>query len=176
MAEEQEAGTTTVVSVRQTYLYEEVYQPCFLWTLILAPCFMPAVWYVLFFNVPRNRHLYIQSISSHHHLCLSSSSCRKYHVRVTTDQLQFGYSSDCMAMYVDRTQILTIEKVSLISPLMDWGGWGIRKQLPSWDTGYITRKGPGMRITITDNKGKERCYTFCCNDPDAVIDILAGSS
>jgi hypothetical protein len=44
-------GTTTVVSVTRTHaadvLYEEKYQPCFIWTLVLAPCFMPFVWYVL---------------------------------------------------------------------------------------------------------------------------------
>jgi hypothetical protein len=31
---------------KDSYLYEEEYQPWFVWMLILAPCFMPAVWYV----------------------------------------------------------------------------------------------------------------------------------
>jgi hypothetical protein len=32
---------------KDTYLYEEEYQPWFVWMLILAPCFMPAIWYVV---------------------------------------------------------------------------------------------------------------------------------
>ena len=39
---------TTVTSVVRTHaadvVYEERYTPCFLWTLVLAPCFMPFVW------------------------------------------------------------------------------------------------------------------------------------
>jgi hypothetical protein len=44
-------GKTTVTSVVRTHaedvLYHEEYTPCFLWTLVLAPCFMPFVWCVL---------------------------------------------------------------------------------------------------------------------------------
>lgn len=29
-----------------TYYYREKTSPCFLWTLVLAPCLMPTVWYV----------------------------------------------------------------------------------------------------------------------------------
>jgi len=29
-----------------TYYYREKTAPCFLWTLALAPCLMPTVWYV----------------------------------------------------------------------------------------------------------------------------------
>lgn len=33
-----------------TYFYREKTSPCFLWTLILAPCLMPTVWYVQWCN------------------------------------------------------------------------------------------------------------------------------
>jgi hypothetical protein len=51
MAPHTPKGKTTVTSVVRTHaedvLYHEEYTPCFLWTLVLAPCFMPFVWYVL---------------------------------------------------------------------------------------------------------------------------------
>jgi hypothetical protein len=43
-------GRTTVTSVVRTHaedvVYHEAYTPCFLWTLALAPCFIPFVWCV----------------------------------------------------------------------------------------------------------------------------------
>jgi hypothetical protein len=33
------------------YLYREKNAPCFLWTLALAPCLCPMVWYVFAFGV-----------------------------------------------------------------------------------------------------------------------------
>jgi hypothetical protein len=56
---------------------------------------------------------------------------------------------------------------------MDWGGFGIRKHIPSMDTGYVPRKGPGLRVTIRLADGKVVTDTFICNDPDAVIAALA---
>jgi hypothetical protein len=48
MAPHTPKGKTTVTSVVRTHaedvLYHEEYTPCFLWTLVLAPCFMPFVW------------------------------------------------------------------------------------------------------------------------------------
>jgi hypothetical protein len=41
-----DGSTTTITEVKTNYLYEEEYQPWFVWTLILAPCLMPVVWYV----------------------------------------------------------------------------------------------------------------------------------
>jgi hypothetical protein len=41
-----DGSVTTITSVTVNYLYEEEYQPWFVWTLILAPCLLPMVWYV----------------------------------------------------------------------------------------------------------------------------------
>ncbi|GKY91229.1 hypothetical protein MPSEU_000095500 [Mayamaea pseudoterrestris] len=141
MAEE---GTTTVTSVTRTHaedvLYAEEYQPCFLWTLILAPCFMPFVW--------------------------------KYHVRVTTTELQFGYSVECAQMRIDRSTIESVEAIENISACCDWGGYGIRIQLPSMEKGYLPKSGSGVRVTFTKD-GKELAYTFICNDADKVAGMLS---
>lgn len=97
-------------------------------------------------------------------------------MRVTEETLSYGYSAGCSSRTVDRSQIETIEKLELIKPIMEWGGYGIRKQLPSFDTGYVPRKGPGLRVTLRLANGKEKCDTFVCLDPDAVIQLLAGSA
>jgi len=97
---------------------------------------------------------------------------RNYHVTVTASELSFGYSCGCATRTVDRSQILTVESIPLIKPFLDWGGYGIRKQLPSWETGYIGKKGPGVRITLKDENGKEQYYTFTCDDPEQVVTLL----
>lgn len=94
---------------------------------------------------------------------------------MTEETLAYGFSANCASRTIDRAQIETIEKVPLIKPILDWGGFGIRKQLPSWDTGYISKKGPGLRITMRMEDGKVLSDTFLCDDPDAVIRLLAGS-
>lgn len=76
---------------------------------------------------------------------------------------------------MDRAQIETIEKVPLIRPVFDWGGWCIRKHIPSFDTGYIPKKGPGIRVTLRLEDGKEVVDTFVTDDPDTIINLLAGS-
>ena len=43
---QREEQPVVVTSVTSTALYEENMRPCFVWTLILAPCLMPTVWYV----------------------------------------------------------------------------------------------------------------------------------
>jgi len=94
-------------------------------------------------------------------------------VTVTAHELSFGYSSGCMQNSVDRSQILEAEVIKHVNGFLDWGGYGIRKQLPSWDTGYIARNGPAVRIKIKDAKsGKEKNYTFSCRDPEQVVSIL----
>lgn len=59
----------------------------------------------------------------------------KYHVTITPSELSFGYSSSCMQNTVDRRSILEAEEIEHINGFLHWGGYGIRKQLPSWDTG-----------------------------------------
>jgi len=97
---------------------------------------------------------------------------RKYHVTITQNELSFGFSSGCMQNSVDRSQILEAEEIEHINGFLDWGGYGIRKQLPSWDTGYIARNGPGVRIKIKKSNGKEAEYTFSCHEPAEVVRIL----
>lgn len=50
---------------------------------------------------------------------------------VTHTELRFGYSAECAAKVIDRSQITTVEVKERIHGLCDWGGYGIRKQLPS---------------------------------------------
>ena len=78
-----------------------------------------------------------------------------------------------MKRIVNRSDIISVEIVEHINGFFDWGGYGIRKQLPSWDTGYIARNGPGVRLVMKNPKnGKELCYTFSCRQPDEVVPIL----
>jgi hypothetical protein len=70
-----------------------------------------------------------------------------------------------------------VEAIEHINGLCEWGGYGIRKQLPDWETGYIARNGPGVRMTFLDgNSGKELAVTFSCKDPDTVVTLLTGGS
>jgi hypothetical protein len=79
-----------------------------------------------------------------------------------------------MRKTVNRSDIVCVEVVESINGFMDWGGYGIRKQLPSWDTGYIARNGPGVRIVMKHPtiSNKEVSYTFSCRDPNEVANIL----
>jgi hypothetical protein len=98
--------------------------------------------------------------------------CRKYHVTVTANELSFGYSSGCMQTSFDRSAILEAEVIEHVNGFCEWGGYGIRKQLPSWDTGYIARNGPAVRVKVKLSNGKETNYTFSCHDPAEVVRIL----
>jgi hypothetical protein len=101
---------------------------------------------------------------------------RKYHVTVTQTELKFGYKAECAAMIIDRTQITSVESIDKIHGLCDWGGYGIRKQLPSWDTGYIPKNGSGIRVTFKDARGEEKAYTFICDEAEKVAAILSGEA
>jgi hypothetical protein len=88
-------------------------------------------------------------------------------IRVTGETQSYGVSANCAHRTEDRVQIEMIEKVPLIKPVFDWGGWGIRKQLQSLDTmGYVPKKGPGLHITLLLEDGKKKSDTFLCVDPD----------
>ena len=77
-----------------------------------------------------------------------------------------------MQISFDRSQVLEAEEIDRINGFLDWGGYGIRKQLPSWDTGYIARNGPAVRISVKAANGKEKKYTFSCHDPAEVVRVL----
>lgn len=146
------------------YLYREKSAPCFLWTLVLAPCLCPMVWYVCLLSVG-------ECLSVYNLISLIPSN-RKYHVTITENELSIGYSSGCMQVSFDRSCILEAEEIPHINGLCEWGGYGIRKQLPSWDTGYIARNGPGVRVRVKRVNGKETNYFFSCHDPAEVVRIL----
>jgi len=77
-----------------------------------------------------------------------------------------------MQMNVDRKDILEAEEIAHVNGFLDWGGYGIRKQLPSWDTGYVARNGPAVRIKIKKSNGTEANYTFSCHEPATVVNLL----
>lgn len=92
---------------------------------------------------------------------------RTYSVEIYTDRLIFGYSSGMTRKVVERSQVLSAEPIDHVNGLYSWGGWGIRKNL-KWETGYIARNGPAVRIKTTDNQ----TYVFNAKDPKRVCDIL----
>ena len=92
----------------------------------------------------------------------------RYSVKVTKDQVVFGYSSSWTRKCVDRSMILSADPIDHVNGLLQWGGWGIRKKLGSWETGYISTNGPAVRIKTTENKA----FLFNCKEPDLVCDIL----
>lgn len=73
---------------------------------------------------------------------------------------------------LDRSEILEAEEIEHVNGFMEWGGYGIRKQLPSWDTGYIARNGSAVKIKVQRENGKETHYTFSCKDPEEVVKLL----
>jgi len=111
--------------------------------------------------------LFLRSVQRHND--------RNYHVRVTPSSVSFGYSSSCGQANIDRSQILTVEAIERINGLCQWGGWGIRYQLPTWEVGYLPKNGSGIRMTYTNkDDGKEKAYTFICNEAERVVQILTG--
>lgn len=91
---------------------------------------------------------------------------------MTESELSIGYASGCASLTIDRSQIKSVEVIPKIEPFCDWGGYGIRKQLPSFETGYIAKKGPGIRMVIDRDNGKEAFYTFVTDNPETVANLL----
>uniref|UniRef100_A0A7S3LFD8 Uncharacterized protein n=1 Tax=Amphora coffeiformis TaxID=265554 RepID=A0A7S3LFD8_9STRA len=99
----------------------------------------------------------------------------KYHVVLTEEYLSIGYSSSCVKRKTDKSQILSMEAIPHIKGVIDWGGYGIRKKLSTWETGYIARNGPGIRMRFLDSDGKEKYVTFSCFDPEKLVTLLDSS-
>ena len=95
---------------------------------------------------------------------------RLYHVRLTKQELSFGYNFGIVSRTVDRSIIQSAEPLEHINGLLQWGGWGIRKNL-SWQTGYISKNGSGVKLTLNE-RGKEFVYVFNCEDPEKLCDLL----
>eukprot|EP00977_Amphora_coffeiformis_P006448 scaffold1378_cov160-Amphora_coffeaeformis.AAC.4 len=68
-----------------------------------------------------------------------------------------------------------MEAIPHIKGVIDWGGYGIRKKLSTWETGYIARNGPGIRMRFLDSDGKEKYVTFSCFDPEKLVTLLDSS-
>ena len=49
-----------------------------------------------------------------------------YHVRVTEDELNFGYTLPCAQKKVPISDILKVTLLEWQDPLCNWGGWGVR--------------------------------------------------
>lgn len=114
-----------------------------------------------------------------------------YEVVITPDTLIFGYSNGLTRERIDRTRIESAEPIPHVNGLWSWGGgWGIRKNL-KWETGYISKNGPAVRLGIyrhgdggsgggsggggeQDSAGRNdvRYYVFNCAEPERVCRIL----
>jgi hypothetical protein len=97
-----------------------------------------------------------------------------YSVDVTSENLSFGYSWNMARKSVDRSKVSSATAIPHINGLTQWGGWGIRLGLSlKCQTGYIAKNGPGVRISIlNEKKNKESIYVFNCEEPDKVCEIL----
>ncbi len=109
-----------------------------------------------------------------------------YHVTITEDELNFGYSSVITSKRV-RNRKTTIRE---ITPLFDqkWAGWGIHYRpdptksfFGAWERLYICKNGGAVKLVLYDdddegtNEGGERTTTtfyFSTDDPQKVCDIL----
>lgn len=124
-------------------LYHEEYRPPFLPVLALVPFLLPVFW--------------------------------TYSVTVTKDgeELTFGYSWNMARKTVTVDQISSATIVPDIRGLREWGGWGIRTNLWGFDTGYIAKNGPGVRIEVQrKGKKKDAVYVFNCEDPEIMCKLL----
>lgn len=93
-----------------------------------------------------------------------------FSVSVTSTHLVFGYSWGLTQASISRETIVDAQVVKEIHGWYQWGGWGIRKNL-DWETGYIAKNGPGVKVTTAD----AGVYVFNCNEPDLVCQILLKS-
>uniref|UniRef100_A0A7R9WSE5 Uncharacterized protein n=1 Tax=Craspedostauros australis TaxID=1486917 RepID=A0A7R9WSE5_9STRA len=104
----------------------------------------------------------------------------KYQVKVTDKKLCFGYSMSLSQKEMDRSDIQSVEVVENIDGLLEWTGWGIRKNL-KWETGYIAKNGPGLKVACRRNSAsngsdsKTDIYVFNCDEPAEVCEILGFS-
>ena len=98
----------------------------------------------------------------------------KYHVRVTADELQFGYSSSLSRKTVARTDVVRAEPIQRVNGLTQYGGWGIKLRLNfSGELGYIAKNGPAVRVILRTACGtKTKTYVFNCAEPQKVCDLL----
>jgi hypothetical protein len=88
--------------------------------------------------------------------------------------LSFGYNVGIVTQTIETSHIDTVEKIGHISGLWQWGGWGIRKNL-QWETGYICKNGPGVKVILKKEYGGS-VFVFNCDDPDQLCQFLSSQS
>ena len=94
-----------------------------------------------------------------------------YEVTVTNDNITFGYSTYLTRENVERRDILSADSIANLKGLSEWGGWGIRKNL-RWETGYIARDGPAVKLTVVVQGGKRKNIVFSCREAEKVCRTL----
>jgi len=102
---------------------------------------------------------------------------------VTDRELLFGYNTGWTSVALDKSSVASVEVLPHINGLREFGGWGLRKRLWTWETGYIPKDGPGLRVTVVKPDGGRSggaaadkkngvAYTFLCDDPETVAELL----
>jgi hypothetical protein len=95
-----------------------------------------------------------------------------YHVKVSESTLSVGYSV-LFRREIERKLIQKAEKIDHISGLSQWGGWGYRLSWKLDEVGYITKNGPGIRLTFKEAEdGKDKVIVFNCDDAEKVCRML----
>jgi len=96
---------------------------------------------------------------------------------VTDTTLSFGYNTSWTCLQCERSAINSVEVIPHVDGLWQWGGWGLRKKLFTWETGYIPKNGPGIRVILKEGStDKETPYTFLCDEAEKVAKILQDQS
>lgn len=102
-----------------------------------------------------------------------------YHVKITEDEISFGYSSMITSKRANRNA------VKQAVPLFDqkWGGWGIHYR-PDWSSFstngrlerlYIAKNGGAVKVTLDEaGNGDTTTFFFSSENPQKVSDILNG--
>jgi hypothetical protein len=97
----------------------------------------------------------------------------RYHVRVTPKYLSFGFNYGITTQKILKDDIVEVSPIDYVNGLIEWGGWGIRRNL-SWETGYIAKNGPAIRIVTKTRNNKRKVFVFSCDDPKFVCELLTG--
>ena len=140
-------------------LYNEEYMPPFAPVLVIVFPLMPFFWKyhvrVVKSSTDNNNDVNIKATSSN------------------STSLSFGYSSWLSSNTFNLDEIDTVQPISHINGLTEYGGWGIKMKLGNFGTtGYIAKNGPGIKLTATNKKGKTKKYVFNCDNPQKVCDLI----
>ena len=96
-----------------------------------------------------------------------------YTVSIDEEALVFGYSHSWTRQTLSRSSVASA-RTRDVSPLGEWGGWGIRTEFSrpegesSRATGYIASGGDAVEIKTHDG----RRFCFSCADPSRALAAL----